>query len=83
MIWHSTSTLMEPHQEQSQDHCQMEWLGGEERYNQTKQFDPLTHVEQAIHKRARLVSEKISQDTGSNCSKCRFAWKCEWVSTKI
>ena len=40
---------MEPHQEQNQDHCQMEWLGDEKGYHQTKQFDPLTHVEQAIH----------------------------------
>ena len=34
----TTSTLMEPHQEQNRDHCQTEWLGVEDANSQTKFF---------------------------------------------
>ena len=68
-----TSTLTEPHQEQSQDHFQKEWLVVG--FIHFSLLNPLTHVEKTIDKRSCLVCEEISQDARSDCGKCRLAWK--------
>ena len=45
-----TSTLTEPHQEQSQDHFQKEWLGVGYTIIHFSLLNALTHVEKTIDK---------------------------------